>query len=67
MSNTLPKDMRPRKARPLDVEETREGWWYVDPSRITVHAVAVDGNYTAVSLTKSQLLRALAIMEAHDD
>lgn len=65
MVSRFTKHMRaPRNARPLC--GTDEGWWYVDPSSISVHGRVTNMggcHTTSVRLTRRQLERALEIMD----
>ena len=57
--NRTPEMCKNRRARPMG--DTTDGWWYVDPGSITVHAIG-NNPVTSVRLTRKQLERALEIM-----
>ena len=57
-----PKEMcAPRNARPLG--DTEEAWWYINPGSIDIVSVNRNAPTSQVRLHRSQLVRALEIMD----
>lgn len=61
----LPRAMQyPRKSKPL-TGETKDAWYYVQPGQVEVLTQHINGAITGARLTRAQLVRALAIIDAH--
>ena len=58
--------LNPRRARATGIHTT-DGWWYINPRSIDIYAEYQGSDFkdtTSVRLTRTQLVRALEIMDA---
>jgi hypothetical protein len=63
MRELPPKMLNPRKATPCGLSD--EAWYYVGPSSVDVFARVEGQDALCVRLTRRQLERAIATMDAH--